>query len=55
MPETIGNTIHPVTPELREAFRIFQLENKYDTKQNYKKAFKKANTRKVYRRLTCQK
>ena len=38
-----------IKPETWEAYRIFKLEQKYDTKQNYKKAFKKANTRKVYK------
>lgn len=55
MPEKIGNKIHPITPRIKDAYRIFKLELKHDTKQDYKKAFKKANTRKVYRRLTCQK
>lgn len=47
MDEKIGNKIHPISPRIKEAYRIFKLEQKYDTKQNYKKAFKKANTRKV--------
>ena len=39
-----------IKPEIREAYRIFKLEKKYNTKQNYKKAFKNANTRKTYNR-----
>ena len=46
--EKIGNKIQPITPAIREAYRIFKKELKYDTKQNYKKSFKKANTRKIY-------
>ncbi len=36
-----------IKPETREAYRIFELDRKYNTKQNYKKAFKKANIRKT--------
>ncbi len=36
-----------IKPETREAYRIFKLEQKHNTKQNHMKAFKKANTRKT--------
>ncbi len=41
-----------IKPEISEVYRIFQLEQKHNTKQNYKKAFKKANTRKTIKKYS---
>lgn len=49
----IGDKIQPITPELRKAFKRFKWELRHETKQDYKKAFKKANTRKVYKSIHC--
>ena len=44
----IGDKIQPITPEIREAYRIYKWKLRHESKQNYKKSFKKANTRKIY-------
>ncbi len=44
-----------IRPEILEAYRIFKREERHNTKQDYKKAFKRANTRKVYKSFSMSK